>query len=24
MWFVVPYTARWLTFATWFRGLSLT
>ena len=24
MWFVVPHTARWLSFATWFRGLSLT
>lgn len=24
LWFVLPYTAGWLTFATWFRGLPLT
>lgn len=24
LWFALPYTAPWLTFATWFRGLPLT
>jgi len=24
LWFVLPQTAPWLTFATWFRGLPLT